>query len=114
MRRWKENPWGYERVVSSSAITEKRQVLLERMLHAGGVNRTVIRPIPRRDPDLPVPLSFSQERLWFLDMLAVGSQFYVENSAIRLPLVIRPDLLERSINAVVGRHDILRASFKMC
>jgi amino acid adenylation domain-containing protein len=102
-----------EAKVNGIALNEKRQVLLERMLQAKGVSQSVRRPIPRRNPDLPVPLSFSQERLWFLDQLAMGSQFYVENSAIRLLFEIRPDLLERAINMVVSRHDVLRAHIEM-
>lgn len=99
--------------VNGLALNEKRQILLGRMLQAKGVSQSSVRPIPRRNPDLPVPLSFSQERLWFLDQLAMGSQFYVENSAIRLPFEIRPDLLERAINTVVSRHDLLRAHIEM-
>lgn len=99
--------------MNAIALNEKRQILLERMLQAKGVSQPAIRPIPRRNPDLPVPLSFSQERLWFLDQLAMGSQFYVENSAIRLPFEIRPDLLERAINTVVHRHDVLRVHIEM-
>jgi amino acid adenylation domain-containing protein len=60
-----------------------------------------------------VPLSFSQERLWFLDQLAPGSHFYAESSAIKINTAIMSELLERSINSIVARHEILRARFDM-
>jgi amino acid adenylation domain-containing protein len=100
--------------VQNTVSREKRQALLDQMLRSRvGGRRPMLTPIPRRDPAHPVPLSFSQERLWFLDQLALGSQFYVESSAIRLLVAITPELLERAINAVVKRHEVLRARFDM-
>ena len=57
------------------------------------------------------PLSFPQRRLWFLDQLAAGSPFYVEAAAIEIPVAVRRRALERSIDAVVARHEILRTTF---
>src|SRR5262249_30691375 len=88
---------------------EKRQALLGRMLRREVGSKPVLQRIPKRDPAAPVPLSFSQERLWFLDQLAVGSQFYTESSALRLSFELRPEVLEQAINAVVSRHEVLRA-----
>ena len=99
--------------VQNTVSREKRQALLDRMLRSEVDGRPMLGPIPRRDSAQPVPLSFSQQRLWFLDQLALGSQFYVESSAIRLPVPIMPELLERAINAVVNRHEVLRARFDM-
>jgi amino acid adenylation domain-containing protein len=66
--------------------------------------------IVRRGQDR-APLSFAQRRLWFLDQLAAGSPFYVEAAAIEIPGPVRRRALERSINAVVARHEILRTTF---
>jgi amino acid adenylation domain-containing protein len=99
--------------MSSPALREKRRALLNQMLTADGLGRPVVRGIPRRDPLQPVPLSFSQERLWFLDRLAVASQFYVENSASRLGVEINSAVLEEAINKVVDRHEVLRVHFEM-
>ncbi len=57
------------------------------------------------------PLSFSQERFWFLDQLAPGSSF----NNIPVALVVRGALdvkaLHRALAEIVRRHDILRARF---
>jgi acyl carrier protein len=62
-----------------------------------------------RDKD--PPLSFSQQRLWFLDQLEPGSAVYNMPSALRLrgPLDIRA--LRQSLNEIVRRHEALRTSF---
>ncbi len=62
-----------------------------------------------RDP--PPPLSFAQERLWFLDQFQPETPFY--NVAEILPLGTGPDraALPRALEALVARHEILRTSF---
>ena len=67
--------------------------------------------IARADRPDELPLSFAQQRLWFLDRLAPGNPFYVETSAFRLRGAIQPRALEMSLGAVADRHEILRTSF---
>ncbi len=57
------------------------------------------------------PLSFSQERFWFLDQLAPGSSF--NNIPVALRITGAPDfeLLHRALAEIVRRHEILRARF---
>jgi amino acid adenylation domain-containing protein len=57
------------------------------------------------------PLSFTQQRLWFLDELEPGLPIYNIPSAIRLSGVLDPGALARSLNEVVKRHEILRTIF---
>ncbi len=72
-------------------------------------------PIPRvaRPPSLPgeVPLSHAQEQLWFLNQLLPSSSAY--NVAIRLDIrgALDRDVLQRSFDAVVARHEVLRTTF---
>jgi amino acid adenylation domain-containing protein len=56
-------------------------------------------------------LSFAQERLWFLDRLEPDSPFYNVAFAQRISGPLDIVALERSLNAVVARHDALRTSF---
>jgi amino acid adenylation domain-containing protein/FkbH-like protein len=57
------------------------------------------------------PLSFAQQRLWFLDQLEPNSCLYNIGSVARVDGGIDTTLLEQSIDAVVGRHEALRTRF---
>ena len=70
-------------------------------------------PIRRRSPDGPVPLAFAQERLWFLDRLAPGSAAYAMPAAIRLRGPLDVARLQRALEAVVHRHEVLRTTFPL-
>ncbi|HEY0525842.1 MAG TPA: amino acid adenylation domain-containing protein, partial [Stellaceae bacterium] len=56
-----------------------------------------------RDGALPLPLSFAQQRLWFLDQLEPGIAFYNMPAAVRLRGVLDVDALRRTLNEVVRR-----------
>ena len=58
-----------------------------------------------------VPLSFPQQRLWFLDQLAPSNPFYIETSAHRIRTTVNVRALELSVNAIVARHEVLRTVF---
>jgi amino acid adenylation domain-containing protein len=68
-------------------------------------------PITRVARDGPLPLSFAQERLFFMDHLEPGSAFYNLPGAIRLHGKLAPDILKKALNEVVRRHETLRTSF---
>src|ERR1700721_3017751 len=57
------------------------------------------------------PLSFSQQRLWFLEKLAPGTSVYNIPLACRLKGPLSVAALERSFGEIVRRHEILRTSF---
>ena len=95
-----------------SDMMNKRRALMERMAKPG-LSPPALGGIPRRDPGRPTPLSFSQERMWFLDQLVPGSPFYIESSAVRLTGRIDPASLETAINAVIARHEVLRTSITL-
>ena len=58
-----------------------------------------------------IPLSFAQERLWFLDQLEPGNSTYNMASAYYLKGPLNVVALERSFNAIVERHESLRTTF---
>lgn len=69
-------------------------------------------PIPRRRDPHTAPCSFAQQRLWFLDRLTPGKCFYNIPVALRLQTAIDPVLLQRSVDAMVERHEVLRTRLK--
>ncbi|MFP2930363.1 amino acid adenylation domain-containing protein, partial [Pyxidicoccus sp. 3LG] len=62
--------------------------------------------------DGPLPLSFAQQRLWFLDRLEPGSPFYNMPSVLWLEGTLDTDALERSLTELVRRHEVLRTTFE--
>ncbi len=70
-------------------------------------------PIEARgiEPGRPLPLSFAQERLWFLDQLDPGRSTYNIPNALRLTGRLDADRLARTLREVVRRHAVLRTTF---
>ncbi|NJL41114.1 MAG: amino acid adenylation domain-containing protein [Leptolyngbyaceae cyanobacterium SM1_4_3] len=59
----------------------------------------------------PIPLSFAQQRLWFLYQLTPNSPFYNVPAAIRVTGRLDRPALERSLREIVRRHAALRTTF---
>lgn len=59
----------------------------------------------------PVRLSYSQERMWFMQVLAPGSSAYNVPLALRLRGDVDVGAMERAFEAVVNKHEILRTRF---
>lgn len=59
------------------------------------------------------PLSFSQERLWFLDQLQPNSSAYNIPLSYRMRTALNVDALERSLTEIVRRHEALRTTFEV-
>ena len=85
----------------------RRALLISRLrqLNQGG-SRAL--QIPRRNDAEQAPLSFAQQRLWFLDLYEPGNSFYNFSSAFRLRGSLDIEALERSLNEITRRHEVLR------
>ncbi|HEU0079960.1 MAG TPA: amino acid adenylation domain-containing protein, partial [Longimicrobiaceae bacterium] len=68
-----------------------------------------IRRVPR---DAPLPLSFAQQRLWFIDRLEPGSAVYNISLTPRLGGELDEAALERALGEVIRRHEALRTTFR--
>ncbi|HEX9987857.1 MAG TPA: amino acid adenylation domain-containing protein [Chloroflexia bacterium] len=70
-------------------------------------------PVQRMQRTGDLPLSFAQQRLWFLDQWMPASAAYTIPVVMRLDGPLDEDALKASINAIVGRHEALRTTFEV-
>ncbi|BAZ43876.1 amino acid adenylation domain-containing protein [Chondrocystis sp. NIES-4102] len=68
-------------------------------------------PIKASNRDRNIPLSFAQQRLWFLQQLEPDSIAYNGSNLILITGLLNVEALEKSINEIARRHEILRTSF---
>jgi amino acid adenylation domain-containing protein len=86
----------------AGAVTEARA--------AGPAGETAI---PRRQAADPCPLSFAQQRLWFLDRLEPNRPLYNVWRAVRLRGDLNEGALRHALDALVARHETLRTTFAL-
>jgi amino acid adenylation domain-containing protein len=89
-------------------LSPAKRALVEAMLR-GKVRTSGI--VPRARPD-GAPLSFAQERLWFIDRLEPGSAVYNIPVVRRLGRALDGAVLERALGEIVRRHEVLRTTFR--
>ncbi|HKX29664.1 MAG TPA: condensation domain-containing protein, partial [Blastocatellia bacterium] len=70
-------------------------------------------PLTRVSRTGPLPLSFAQQRLWFIEQLEPGNPVYNCPGALRLVGSLDLVTLERAINEIVRRHEILRTRIEV-
>ena len=68
--------------------------------------------IPRVDRSGPLPLSYAQQRLWFLSQLDPDSVAYNIGAVLRVTGDLNVEVLERSLAAIVRRHEAMRTCFR--
>ena len=76
--------------------------------NSGGVT---VPPLTLANRDEPLPLSFAQQRLWFLDQLEPDAAAYNIPAALRLRGPLDAAALQRSLSEIVRRHEALRTTF---
>ncbi|HVT17773.1 MAG TPA: amino acid adenylation domain-containing protein [Thermoanaerobaculia bacterium] len=93
-------------------LSPSKRALLARMLRERGLEETpAATSIPRRAGTAPAPLSFAQQRLWFLDRLDPGSPVYVIPLALRLVGALDGERLHACLSELRRRHEVLRTVF---
>lgn len=96
----------------SRASFEEKVELLSYLLEKEGLGvSSKLRTIPRANLNDDVPLSFAQERLWFLEQLEPGKSLYNICRVERLSGDLDSGALIKSIAEIVRRHEILRTRF---
>jgi len=94
-----------------AALPPDRQKLLRQRMAAARAAAATVDAIPRADRTGRLPLSFAQQRLWFLDQLTPGLPTYKSPWAMRLRNELDPATLRRAITGLIGRHEILRTRY---
>jgi amino acid adenylation domain-containing protein len=73
--------------------------------------QVLLPPIRQVSRDEDLPLSFAQQRLWFLHRLEPDSSFYNMHAAFSLEGQLNIPALERCFNEIIRRHEVLRTTF---
>jgi amino acid adenylation domain-containing protein len=90
---------------------EKRKVLLRQLQKNQAVESPKQTILPRLQEGNIFPLSSAQQRLWFLDQLEPESAAYLIPGVLRFQGIIDIKSLQKSLQALVQRHEILRTTF---
>jgi amino acid adenylation domain-containing protein len=90
------------------ALSAAKRALLEARQKGRNRGSTLVRRVHTGD----IPLSYAQERLWFLDRMQPGSASYNVPTVLQLTGVLDVAALERALGEVVRRHEALRTTFR--
>jgi amino acid adenylation domain-containing protein len=99
---------GLPTVFANPTLAALGHAIEQALAAAGGIASP---PLVRRERGAATPLSFAQERLWFLDRLEPGSAAYNVPLLARLTGRLAPAALAAALSGVVDRHEILRTSY---
>ncbi len=99
----------------SATLSVDRTRLLRRLLSARGIavagKQAAPPPLVRVERVGELPLSFAQERLWFIDRLEPGSALYNVSLPATLAGGLAVGALRRAMAEVVRRHEVLRSRY---
>ncbi|AEI67516.1 hybrid non-ribosomal peptide synthetase/type I polyketide synthase [Corallococcus macrosporus] len=113
-RRARRKRDGSVELLAAAPVTERRPAPPKSAARMG--SGAASRPegsgtIPLVPRGRPLPLSFAQQRLWYLDRLEPGNVAYNNAVAFTLSGKLDAAALERALNGVVRRHEALRTTF---
>lgn len=98
----------YKTFFDSTSLQSFAQAIAAAKKEQGPVVRPRIQVANRSQP---LPMSFAQQRLWFLDQLEPGGVSYNMPMAARLNGEVNHALLQTTLNSIVERHEVLRTTF---
>ncbi len=96
-----------------ASLSPEQLAKLAYELKASKARKTKAPEIPRRSPEDPCPLSFAQQRLWFIAQLEPDDPSYNCIEALRMTGKLNVRLLEQTFNEVIRRHEALRTTFRL-
>jgi hypothetical protein len=95
----------------STPLSSRRLELIELLLRKKGISVPRSQTIRRRKETGACPLSFAQERLWFLSRMDAGNPAYNLSAGIRLQGRLDVKALEQTFGELISRHEALRTVF---
>ncbi|MBE9029045.1 amino acid adenylation domain-containing protein [filamentous cyanobacterium LEGE 11480] len=101
-------PQGVMTSALKAELTARKAEIIAVFQNTKTAESSAIQSIPRVGT---LPLSFAQQRLWFLDQLEGQSANYNIPHALRLSGALNVKALERSITEIIARHEVLRTTF---
>ena len=104
-------PQGVITPVLRTELTERKADILSFLHQAQLAAASPFSPIMPVSRGSDLPLSYAQQRLWFLDQLQPGSAVYNTSAAFRLKGLLKTAALEQSLREIVRRHEIFRTTF---
>ena len=96
-----------------SNLSAAKRAILEKRLQKEHRSDTKQIVISRRTQQSPIPLSSSQQQIWFLQQLEPLSSVYNEFACIQLKGTLNLVAFEKSFNEIIIRHESLRTSFEI-
>lgn len=97
-----------------TALSSDKRRLLAKLLQQQGLARTGAADLIARRPEgARLPLSFAQQRLWFVEQFAGPSPLYSIACTVRLTGRLDAAALEGALGRVVARHEALRTTFRV-
>jgi amino acid adenylation domain-containing protein/non-ribosomal peptide synthase protein (TIGR01720 family) len=93
--------------LASLASYIQTEIASSKGIGAAAKQAPAIGAAPRQQP---LPLSFAQQRLWFLEQMEPGSARYNIAWAVRITGPLNVEALEQSLNRIMERHEVLRTS----
>ena len=108
-----DGPKGTLNAVLREQIAEHKAEILQFFRNADNANHFAPPPISRAAKDEASPLSFAQERLWFLEQFEPGGSAYNICRAARLTGLLKIEALEQSLSEIMRRHEVLRTRFQV-
>lgn len=94
-------------------LSPARRELLACLLKEKRLSSLRLPITPRRWDSAALPLSYAQRRLWFLNQLEPESSIYHVSTVIPVPASLSAEVIEKSINEIIRRHESLRTVFEV-
>jgi amino acid adenylation domain-containing protein len=93
-----------------SALADRKAEIIS-FLHEGEGSGAAVAEIPTVSRTQDLPLSFAQQRLWFLDRIEPNSSSYNIPEAVRLTGFLDVQILQQALDAIVSHHETIRTNY---